>query len=86
MDDQRFIQPISLIDLNKFVEVMPPNLTMENACNRLFINRDHILAVEKIGNQRDVYKVHTTVEYAGTTEFTIDPKLRKQMFPCFRFD
>ena len=83
MDDQRFITPASLIDLNKFIEVIPPNLTMENACNRLFINRDHILAVEKIGNQQEVYKVTTTVEYKGNTEFTIDPKLRKQTVPCF---
>lgn len=86
MDDQRFIPPASLVDLNKFIEVIPPGLTMETACNRLFINRDHVLAVEKIGNQRDVYKVHTTIEYKGETEFTIDPKLRKQTFPCFRFD
>jgi len=83
MDDQRFVSPASLIDLNKFIEVIPPELTMENACNRLFINRDHILAVEKIGNQQEVYKVTTTVEYKGNTEFTIDPKLRKQMFPLF---
>lgn len=85
MDDQRFISPTNLVDLNKFIEVIPPGITIENACNRLFINRDHVLAIEKIGNQQEVYKVTTTVEYKGETEFTIDPKWRKRMFPCFRF-
>lgn len=86
MDDRRFIQPASLVDLNKFIEVIPPNLTIENACNQLFINRDHVLAVEKVGNQAGVYTVTTTVEYQGETVFKIDPKWRKQKFPCFRFD
>ena len=86
MNDQRFIRPASLIDLNKFIEVIPPNLTDETMCNRLFINRDHVLAVEKIGNQQEKYKVTTIVEYNGVKEFIIDPKWRKTKFPWFRFD
>lgn len=85
-DDRRFMPPASLVDLNKFIEVIPPNLTMENACNQLFINRDHVLAVEKVGNQAGVYNVYTTVEYKGETEFRIDPKWRKHRFPCFQFN
>lgn len=87
MDDNRApIIPTNIVNLNKFIEVLPPNLTLENACNRLWINRDHVLAVEKIGNQVEKYKVTTTVEYSGTTEFWIDPKYRKRNFPCFRFN
>lgn len=83
MDDHRFIIPNNIVNLNKFIEVIPPDLSCETNCNRLFINRDHILAIEKIGNQQEVYKVTTTIEYKGKTEFTITPEIIKRSICCF---
>ena len=73
------------IDLNGFLEVIPANLTLTNACERLWINKRDILAIKK-PNEQQRYIVTTKVAYDGNTEFIIDNKERKRRFPCFKFD